>query len=540
MVPFLFANNFQTTLAANANSGATTLSLAASAGIPTIPVGSYLPMFLRDAATNQLCEVVYVTAASGATMTVIRAQEGTTAQNWSVGDYAIIGPTAGSIQTISNELVNVLKSSNRPPSLTQSNEIVASLQAGGFTFCTDNGTAGTYVLTTVLPSLGGYATGMKVRFFARSGPNTGPCTLAYSGGSAVAFISRRGDAFAGGEIIAGQMVEAVYNGTAWQATNTAAPDGVAAGVASGYLTPTVSNCNTAPLGWSQWNNTAANAPVAGSYGNLFTESNVGSNIAASGNSINQIGVTTANQIWYRQNVNNGGWSAWRQFLDVATAQASFAPYGLFSHVVAYLAGSYNFIVPTGVTYVRVTVVGGGGGGGGAQGTGAGQCSAAAGGGGAGWGMGVYSVTPGQNIPVTVGYGGAGGNGGGSWGGSGGTSSFGSLLSAPGGGGGPGCLVAGAINIIAGGAGGGYPSGAQVGGGGDGGGVGIVPSIAYDNMGGSGGNSLFGGGATNSTNNNAGTTGNAYGAGGSGANCQPNSGGDLPGGNGAGGVVIVEW
>ncbi|MFA7309663.1 MAG: glycine-rich domain-containing protein, partial [Candidatus Paceibacterota bacterium] len=71
------------------------------------------------------------------------------------------------------------------------------------------------------------------------------------------------------------------------------------------------------------------------------------------------------------------------------------------------AGKYTFTVPNGVTQIRVVAIGAGGGGGaGSGGWGSG------GGGGCGGGLdaGTINVTPGQKIPLTVGYGGSGGNG----------------------------------------------------------------------------------------------------------------------------------
>ena len=112
--------------------------------------------------------------------------------------------------------------------------------------------------------------------------------------------------------------------------------------------------------------------------------------------------------------------------------------------------SGNFVVPNGVTAVRVTVVGGGGAGGY-------HSTMPSGGGGAGArASGVVSgLTPGQVIAVTVGAGGAApaspqnGN-------NGGTSSFGSYMTAGGGVGGNGGTAADFAN--AGGAGGGPMAG----------------------------------------------------------------------------------
>lgn len=96
MTTFVFANNVQTTLSAPANSSATILTLASSANLPTLSAGQVLPLTLNDAATKLVYEIVYVTAISGTSLTVTRAQEGTGAQNWSVGDYAFCDQTAGS------------------------------------------------------------------------------------------------------------------------------------------------------------------------------------------------------------------------------------------------------------------------------------------------------------------------------------------------------------------------------------------------------------------------------------------------------------
>ncbi len=80
----------------------------------------------------------------------------------------------------------------------------------------------------------------------------------------------------------------------------------------------------------------------------------------------------------------------------------------------------RWIVPAGISAVRLRVWGGGGGGGNGFG------GAGGGGSGAGYSEGYYAVSSGQSIPVSVGAGGAGA------GTTGGTSSFGSLASASGG------------------------------------------------------------------------------------------------------------
>ena len=77
--------------------------------------------------------------------------------------------------------------------------------------------------------------------------------------------------------------------------------------------------------------------------------------------------------------------------------------------------SGTFTVPSGITAVKVTVVGGGGGGGASSG----GCSSGAGGGGGGGGTSIRYVTgltPGGTVSVTVGAAGSGGSGAGGAGG----------------------------------------------------------------------------------------------------------------------------
>lgn len=186
--------------------------------------------------------------------------------------------------------------------------------------------------------------------------------------------------------------------------------------------------------------------------------------------------------------------------------------------------SGTFTVPSGISKIKVTVVGGGGGGGYSSNTE--QPSAGGGGGGAAIKT-ITGLTPGSSISFTVGAAGAGGTSG--IGGTGGTSSFGAYCSATGGVGG-----AQSDNYFANGGSGGIGSGGDLNIGGCGGGS----AISYvRNLAGAGGSSILGGGGAGSasTGNNsfAGNSGQSYGGGGGGSN-------NATGGNGAAGVVIVEY
>jgi hypothetical protein len=126
---FVIANNVSTTLATAAASGATTLTLASSANLPVLSAGQVMPLTLNDAATGQIYEVVYVTAISGVTLTVTRAQEGTGAQNWNIGDFAYVAPTAGTVCMLNGNPANQFQVAPA----TASNQAVALSQLDGYT-----------------------------------------------------------------------------------------------------------------------------------------------------------------------------------------------------------------------------------------------------------------------------------------------------------------------------------------------------------------------------------------------------------------------
>ncbi len=94
----LFANNAATTIAGAITNTALTVNLAPGAGalFPSPGAGQYFLGTFNDAATGLLTEIVQVTARSGDTLTIVRAQEGTTAQAWNSGDLFSNLWTAGS------------------------------------------------------------------------------------------------------------------------------------------------------------------------------------------------------------------------------------------------------------------------------------------------------------------------------------------------------------------------------------------------------------------------------------------------------------
>ena len=96
----LLSNNAVSTLAAPITSGATTATLATGTGslFPNPSAGppqQFFPLTFSDAATGLVREIVHVTARSGDTITMVRAQEGTVASAFTTGDNARLLWTQG-------------------------------------------------------------------------------------------------------------------------------------------------------------------------------------------------------------------------------------------------------------------------------------------------------------------------------------------------------------------------------------------------------------------------------------------------------------
>jgi hypothetical protein len=226
---------------------------------------------------------------------------------------------------------------------------------------------------------------------------------------------------------------------------------------------------------------------------------------------------------------NYGQSAVTTSSFVEATGAPFLQYKLpalrpgFSTMQVFIA-SGNFVVPNGVTTLRVEVTGGGGAGGY-------HATLPGGGGGAGGKViGILSgLVPGQIVPITVGAGGAQ-PASPETGPDGGTSACGNLR-ALGGSGGVGGTATGVVSN-AGGSGGGA-SGGQLNLPGSDGGDAVV--VAY--RGGDGGGPGNGRGVSGPI---AGVAAPSYGGGGGGGGCSTTGSVGYPGGAGGGGLVVIEY
>lgn len=96
-------NNAFGTLNAGINSSVTTLVLAAGQGalFPTLTAGDYFYATLIDTSNN--LEIVKVTARSTDTMTIVRAQDNTTARAYSTNDRFELRPTAALFNEKAND-----------------------------------------------------------------------------------------------------------------------------------------------------------------------------------------------------------------------------------------------------------------------------------------------------------------------------------------------------------------------------------------------------------------------------------------------------
>ena len=90
-----FSNNAKTTLSASVSTSATSVSVASSSGFPSLSGGDYFYATMVQQADDTALEIVKVTAVSGTTWTVSRAQDNTSAGSFASGDKIELRASAG-------------------------------------------------------------------------------------------------------------------------------------------------------------------------------------------------------------------------------------------------------------------------------------------------------------------------------------------------------------------------------------------------------------------------------------------------------------
>ena len=214
MALMLWTNNAKTTLAGSISSSATSANLASGTGslFPNPMGGDYFAMTFVDAATKLINEIVYVTARSGDTITIVRAQEGTTAVAWTAGDIAANLWTAGAAAL-----------ATQPPELQQ--------QTGNY--AVDAGTANAVVVTLdPIPGTLAALSGAALRIKKMASSNTAAITIAANGLAATPIVHADGTSIGSGELPAGGVFSVVFDGTNFVLQSTG---GAAGGVTSSDL-----------------------------------------------------------------------------------------------------------------------------------------------------------------------------------------------------------------------------------------------------------------------------------------------------------------
>jgi len=98
-----FANNAASTIASGINDSTTTIALATGTGalFPTLGGSDWFFGTLQDTGNN--IEIVKVTARSTDTLTVVRAQDGTTAKSFVSGTAFQLRPTRAAMEAVQAE-----------------------------------------------------------------------------------------------------------------------------------------------------------------------------------------------------------------------------------------------------------------------------------------------------------------------------------------------------------------------------------------------------------------------------------------------------
>lgn len=196
-INLIFANNAQTIIAGSISPTSLVVNLAAGTGAlfpdPNPSNDEYFVATFTDASTGVLREIIWCTARTGDTLTIVRAREGTAAQAWAANDLFAELWTAG-------QAANGVQ--------------IPAAQAAAWNFGQDTGAANAYVcaLSPAVPNAPG--SGFVVRLKALN-TNTAASTLD-AGFGAVSIKRHDGSALIGNEIVANHLTEFEYNATAGQ------------------------------------------------------------------------------------------------------------------------------------------------------------------------------------------------------------------------------------------------------------------------------------------------------------------------------------
>ena len=97
----VFKNNAKTTLASSLSNSATSATVTDGSVFPTLGAGEFFLITFDDGTNNEICKC---TARSSNTLTIVRAQDNTSARSFSSGDAAEGRVTAGVLETIQENI----------------------------------------------------------------------------------------------------------------------------------------------------------------------------------------------------------------------------------------------------------------------------------------------------------------------------------------------------------------------------------------------------------------------------------------------------
>ena len=197
MTVFLFANNAHTTLAGPIAATATTINLAAGTGslFPVPGVGQQFAMTLTSQSNTNIKEIVYVTTRATDVVTVVRAQEGTTALAFIAGDFADNYLTAGTTAAF-----------------TQATQ----LQQQSGNYAVDTGTVNNIAVTfTPAPASLAQLVGVHLRIKVAN-TNTSGVTIAVNGLAATVLVNTDQGTMDAGRVTAGSVIMVLYDGVHFQ------------------------------------------------------------------------------------------------------------------------------------------------------------------------------------------------------------------------------------------------------------------------------------------------------------------------------------
>ncbi|MEN9755828.1 MAG: hypothetical protein RL755_15 [Pseudomonadota bacterium] len=158
----LFANNARSTLSGSITAVATSATLATGTGVlfpnPNNAIGEYFKLTFTDQATGLLNEIVHVTAVVGDVVTIVRAQEGTTALAWNAGDFAVNMWTKNSANAmlqapqVQNNTINSVTAGGTSDAITATYAPVYAAWVDGMTFFAKITAANTTTTPTISPN----------------------------------------------------------------------------------------------------------------------------------------------------------------------------------------------------------------------------------------------------------------------------------------------------------------------------------------------------------------------------------------------------